>query len=171
MKKLVVILFVGLTMGLAACGGTAEPSSAAAVAPRTAVTLKATDIAYDNNRIEVVAGRPVKLTLHNNGALEHDFSIIEIPHTGEVIVEEMGEHGSDGHNEMGEHSEIGGHDEMSDHDMGHMDLDPDVHVFAPTGGSQTIEFTPSTPGEYEFYCTVAGHKEAGMVGTLVVTAP
>ncbi|HRQ38081.1 MAG TPA: plastocyanin/azurin family copper-binding protein [Chloroflexota bacterium] len=171
MKKLVVILFVGLTMGLAACGGAAEPSSAVAVAPRTAVTLKATDIAYDNNRIEVVAGRPVKLTLHNNGVLEHDFSIIEIPHTGEVMVEEMGEHGADGHDEMGEHHETGGHDEMSDHDMGHMGLDPDVHVFAPTGGSQTIEFTPSTPGEYEFYCTVAGHKEAGMAGTLVVTAP
>lgn len=171
MKNLAVILLIGLVMTLAACGGAAEPPSAVAVAPRTAVTLKATDIAYDNNRIEVVAGQPVKLTLHNNGALEHDFSIIEIPHTGEVMVEEMGEHGSDGHDEMGEHSETGGHDETGSHDMGHMDLDPDVHVFAPTGGSQTIEFTPSTPGEYEFYCTVAGHKEAGMAGTLVVTAP
>ncbi len=170
MKKLVVILFVGLTIGLAACGGAAEPPSAVAVAPRTAVTLKATDIAYDHNRIEVVAGRPVKLTLHNDGVLEHDFSIIEIPHTGEVMVEEMGEHGSDGHDETGGHNETGSHD-MGGHDMGHMDLDPDVHVFAPTGGRQTIEFTPSTPGEYEFYCTVAGHKEAGMAGTLVVTAP
>ena len=39
------------------------------------------------------------------------------------------------------------------------------------GDSLNVEFTPSTPGEYEFFCTVAGHKEAGMVGTLIVTAP
>lgn len=25
------------------------------------------------------------------------------------------------------------------------------------------------PGTYEFYCTVPGHREAGMVGTLIVT--
>ena len=27
------------------------------------------------------------------------------------------------------------------------------------------------PGEYEFYCSVPGHKEGGMVGTLIVEAP
>ena len=38
----------------------------------------------------------------------------------------------------------------------------------PGGGSGTLEFTPTEPGEYEYYCTVPGHKEAGMLGTLVV---
>ena len=114
--------------------------------PAVELSLTATDIAYDMNRLEVMAGQRVKLTLHNVGALEHDFSIMEMPHTGEVMAEEMG----DGH-------------EMS--------MDPEVHVAPPMGSSGSIEFTPSTPGEYEFFCTVEGHKEAGMVGTLVVTAP
>ncbi len=115
------------------------------------VTLTTTDIAYDKNRIEVVAGRPVSLTLHNAGVLEHDFSIAEMPHSGEVTEDDT-------------------EDEMAGHDMSNMP-EMDIHVAAPTDQSNTIEFTPTTPGEYEYFCTVAGHKEAGMVGTLVVQAP
>jgi uncharacterized cupredoxin-like copper-binding protein len=29
-------------------------------------------------------------------------------------------------------------------------------------------FTPTTTGTYSFYCGVPGHREAGMVGTLIV---
>ncbi len=36
------------------------------------------------------------------------------------------------------------------------------------GQSETLTFTPGTAGEFEFYCTIAGHREAGMVGTIVV---
>jgi uncharacterized cupredoxin-like copper-binding protein len=38
-------------------------------------------------------------------------------------------------------------------------------------GRQQDTFTfaaPSEPGEYEVYCAVPGHEQAGMVGTLVV---
>ena len=47
----------------------------------------------------------------------------------------------------------------------------DLNVGVAANGSGRIEFTPSQPGTYEFFCTVAGHKEAGMVGSLVVAAP
>jgi uncharacterized cupredoxin-like copper-binding protein len=57
------------------------------------------------------------------------------------------------------------------HDMGDEVGPLDLHVGAAANGSGTIEFTPSQPGTYEFFCTVAGHKEAGMVGSLVVAAP
>ena len=40
------------------------------------------------------------------------------------------------------------------------------------GGTTTITIPEDAePGDYEFYCTVVGHKEQGMVGTLTVEAP
>lgn len=36
------------------------------------------------------------------------------------------------------------------------------------GESTSIEFTPTEAGEYEFYCSVGGHRQMGMVGTLIV---
>jgi plastocyanin len=37
-----------------------------------------------------------------------------------------------------------------------------------TNGKQSVELTNLAPGEYTFYCTVPGHREAGMEGTLTV---
>lgn len=40
------------------------------------------------------------------------------------------------------------------------------------GESQTITIpADAEPGDYEFWCTVAGHKEAGMQGTITIEAP
>jgi nitrite reductase (NO-forming) len=38
------------------------------------------------------------------------------------------------------------------------------------GESGTVTFNSGAPGEYEFFCAVPGHREAGMVGKLIVTA-
>jgi plastocyanin len=35
-------------------------------------------------------------------------------------------------------------------------------------GQKVAKFTPTTPGEYEFYCHVGSHAKKGMKGTLVV---
>jgi uncharacterized cupredoxin-like copper-binding protein len=42
-----------------------------------------------------------------------------------------------------------------------------VSVDQPPGETQTAVIN-AAPGSYEYYCNVPGHKEAGMVGTLVV---
>jgi plastocyanin len=39
----------------------------------------------------------------------------------------------------------------------------------PVGESDTVEFTPSQAGEFEFHCSVGNHKDQGMLGTLIVT--
>jgi uncharacterized cupredoxin-like copper-binding protein len=128
---------------LAACSGSSTS------AKPVEITLPATGMTYQPATLEVTAGQPVKLTFQNMDSLDHDFSIMEIP------VEMMG----------------ATQEPMDGHDMSHMAQEPELHVAAMMNQSATLEFTPTKPGTYEFYCTVAGHKEAGMVGTLIVKAP
>lgn len=142
-----VMLLIPAAFLLAACSP--AESTGAPVEPEL-ISLVATDIAFDKTHLELEAGRPVRITLENQGILEHDFSIVEIATLGEVIEETA---------------------ETGDHEMGHVAEEPDVHVAAHAGDSNTIEFTPAAAGQYTFYCTVPGHREAGMEGTLTVAAP
>lgn len=154
MKRIILLLtlLTGLPI-LAAC----SPGNAAETAPSQTITLAATDIAFDVERIEVKAGQTIQLTLDNQGVLEHDFNITEIPLSGETTVTEAA-------------GAMPGHDMGYDmgQEMGHAADEPAVHVAAPGGDRAAIEFVPTSPGEYEFYCTVSGHREAGMHGVLVV---
>ena len=128
---------------LAACSG-----SAASAQP-VEIMVQASGMTYQPTTIEVTAGQPVKLMFQNTDALEHDFSIMEIPMEMTGATQEA----------------------MPGHDMSGMAEEPELHVAAMMNQSAVLEFTPSKPGTYEFYCTVAGHKDAGMVGTLVVKEP
>ncbi|MBP8000992.1 MAG: cupredoxin domain-containing protein [Chloroflexi bacterium] len=154
MKKLIFGLLVMSVVLITACSQSGEADEVA-ILPTAEFTVVATDIVYDTANLEVVAGQPVKVTFRNNGALVHDFSIAAMPLDGEALTTETDE-------------DKGGHA----HDMEEMAAELDVHVAAPmNGGSNVLQFTPAEPGTYEYYCTVEGHKEAGMVGQLVVSAP
>lgn len=45
----------------------------------------------------------------------------------------------------------------------------DLKVLAKKGQVGTLEFTPTATGTFEYVCTIPGHKEAGMKGSINVT--
>lgn len=50
---------------------------------------------------------------------------------------------------------------------GDIELDTDVE---PGGVGEMTSTMPSSPGSFEYYCPIPGHKDLGMVGTLTVEA-
>jgi uncharacterized cupredoxin-like copper-binding protein len=98
-------------------------------------------LTFGQKELTVQKGQPVKLVVANKDGQLHDLSIDKIP----AKVKE-------------EHSDM--------HDMG--GKMPDLHVSVDAGKTGEVTFTPTEAGTYTFYCTVPGHKDAGMQGKLVV---
>ena len=46
-----------------------------------------------------------------------------------------------------------------------------VDAGARPGQTRTIRFTIDQPGRYRIVCTVPGHADAGMAGTLLIESP
>ena len=134
-------LWLVIGLALAACAGSGRPAE-------TTIAIAVADFHFTPNNLEVTAGQPVKLTIHNTSELDHDFSIMVIPLVGTA-------------------EETGG----MEHDMGNASADPQLHIAVGGGQTGILEFTPTKPGTYDFWCTVSGHKEAGLTGSMVVLAP
>ncbi len=103
---------------------------------------------FEPSILEFAVGQRVKLILVNDGRVEHDIEITSVPAES---IEVLG--GTENHERLG-----GG-----DHPEGV------VAAHAEPGTTATVLFTPTQTGEYEFECTIPGHKEAGMVGKAIVT--
>jgi nitrite reductase (NO-forming) len=43
-----------------------------------------------------------------------------------------------------------------------------IHVQLPPESTTAVAIKPTGPGRLEFYCSVPGHRDAGMVGTINV---
>jgi uncharacterized cupredoxin-like copper-binding protein len=138
MWKRLLLAFVSLIL-LSACA--AQPSE-----PATDIGVEMTDFAYNPSSIIVPAGEPVTLRLKNIGNIEHDFVVEKI----DAITKVIQDSGSDAHHAHGEEQNY------------------DLHVSANTGDTSVIQLTVSEPGTYQIFCSVEGHKEAGMIGELVV---
>jgi uncharacterized cupredoxin-like copper-binding protein len=138
----VAIAAAALSFVLAACGGTPAPAANSAAD----VTVEAREFQFQPSRIEAVAGRAMRIRFQNRGSLQHDFSILSLPMTG-MRAQSAGSH-----------------------DMGASGAEPQLHVTATSGKDGWVEFTPTQAGTYDIFCTVPGHREAGMAARLEVKA-
>lgn len=134
-----------LPLLLAALVATAILGCADNEEPARVMQVSMQDIAYSDTALTASRGEHIRIALDNRGQLTHDFTIDRIPVDGL-------------------HSEGAATGEEHDHATSANTL----HLALDTGKSGWLEFEPTEAGTYEFYCTVAGHREAGMRGTLTV---
>ena len=112
------------------------------------ITLDAEEWRFEPSIVEVPMGHRVKLTLVNDGRVEHDVEIAGVPAENIEVMD-----GVERHERLG----------------GGLHHEGVVAAHAEPGTTATVMFTVTEAGEYDFACTIPGHKEAGMVGKLVVT--
>lgn len=154
------LLALGL---LAACAGGADEQAREMpmddhpeAGPERVIHVHAENVKFEPNTIRVKRGETIRVVLDNHDAFLHDYTTDE----AEFIV----------HSVTGaEHTEHESVMPEGDHEMGEqVSLQP-LHVAAEGNEHTDLVFQATEPGEFEFYCSVAGHKEVGMVGTIVVT--
>jgi uncharacterized cupredoxin-like copper-binding protein len=93
-------------------------------------------------KVEVRKGEQIKFVLRNNGELDHEFILAT---TAENL----------------RHGEAMTTNSDMEHD------DPNGKRLAPRKADEIVwKFTKT--GEFEYSCLIPGHREAGMVGTVVV---
>ncbi|MGH9030492.1 MAG: plastocyanin/azurin family copper-binding protein [Acidimicrobiia bacterium] len=126
---------------LAACGSDdAAPEASNTTGRGDAVAVAGTDrLRFDPDELTIPARQEVTLEL-TAGSVEHDF-----------VVEGAARYGT---------SEVG-------HSADNPD---DLHVaHADEGETVTAKFTIDRAGTYAVYCSVPGHRDAGMVASLEIT--
>jgi uncharacterized cupredoxin-like copper-binding protein len=136
----VITAVASLALALLTSCGAAQP---------TAVTVTTQAFRFQPAAFEWQAGRPIRLTLRNPDAVEHDFVVDTLRHTVA-----SGSAGSVGH--------------AHGPSAGPTPVPGSLHLHAAAFSETVLTFTPQSRGSYTVYCSVPGHKEVGMVAQLVV---
>lgn len=104
------------------------------------VEIQMTEFAFRPAVIQLDAGRPVRLVFINRGQIAHQFESVYLRGLPLTIIDDA------------LHVEARGLDLIR--------LDP--------AKSARVEFLPRQRGRFSFACTIEGHQEAGMRGTIDV---
>ena len=138
----------------AACGGSGnggaashgmDPAMTPPAAPQADVVvgLVVQDLRYAPSTIAVRAGQTAQINMRNMDAMEHDFQV------DGLRVMKMSDTRMSGHH-------AGASAEM-------------LAMHTVPNGSASMTFRTEQTGTFAFYCTIAGHRTAGMAGTLTVS--
>jgi uncharacterized cupredoxin-like copper-binding protein len=121
-------------------GVVAPDVDGAAVPSRKVIELQMVEFAFHPSTIQLDVGRPVRLVLINRGQIAHQFESAFLQTTPVTIIDDALQ------------VEARGLDVIR--------VDP--------GRSARLEFLPRQRGRFAFACTIEGHREVGMKGTIVV---
>lgn len=139
------LLIAAVSLGAVALVTGCGDSDSSDALPSSTVRLTMQDIAYDSSAFTATMGEQVRIDLENRGQMTHDFTIESMPMKG---LHMMG--GASGAEHMHQTDQYA------------------MHLALERGAKGQLEFEPTQPGTYEFFCTVPGHREAGMRGMLTV---
>ena len=124
-----------------------DPNAYLEAAPKDALYLvQMTNFAFTPNVLEVNADEVLEIAIQNVEAVLHDFTIDRID--ADVHISYLGGTGQHAHAEA--------------------ERDADLHFALTEPASGVVHIKIHEPGEYVIYCSVPGHREAGMEGTLIV---
>lgn len=121
-----------------------EPGDPKKPARVVQVTMREGDgkMSFIPNHVEVRSGEQIKFLIRNNGELDHEFILASTP-------------------ENLKHAEAMKKNPDMEHD------DPNGKSVAPKKTAEIVwKFTKK--GTFEYGCLIPGHREAGMIGTVVV---
>ncbi len=125
-----------------------DPNAYLEVEPKEALFLmEMSSFAFAPDDLQVKTGEVVEIAIQNSEAVLHDFTIDEID--ADVHVSYLGGTGQHAHDEPANQA--------------------DVHFALTEPASGVVHLKINEPGEYLFYCSVPGHQQQGMEGTLIVT--
>lgn len=130
-----LLLLFAAALAVTACASS-EPES-------KTITLELSNAGLSPSAITIAAGQPVELQVDNRTGAAHELAVADIP---------LVTTGSAEHNMAG----------MSD-SMGDMAAMPPIHMMVGAGEKQSLRFTPSKAGRYEFTCLTPGHEEHGVL--------
>lgn len=121
-----------------------EPGDAKQPARIVQVTMREGDgkMEFIPNKVEVRKGEQIKFVIRNNGALDHEFVLAS---TADNL----------------KHAELMKKYPDMEHD------DPNAKRVAP-GKVDDIVWKFTKVGTFEFSCLIPGHRESGMIGTVIV---
>ncbi|MCA9848515.1 MAG: multicopper oxidase domain-containing protein [Dehalococcoidia bacterium] len=157
-----VVVAAGVITLTAACGSESEadPTPAASSAAESEdlatasvqreLSVEMRDIAFEPLALTGAAGEVIEIRFQNAGAILHDFTIDEMDAD---VMEMMGGSGVGVDMHMGD-----------DHDAAARAM----HLALDAGQEGRMRLRVHEPGTYSYYCTVPGHREAGMMGTLTI---